>query len=78
MNDHHPLSNVSLSDLRKRTSEKWRHYPADVLPLWVAEMDVSLAEPIERALVDAARTGDLGYPIAERYVEALAAFATRH
>ena len=78
MNDHHPLSNVSLSDLRKRTSEKWRHYPADVLPLWVAEMDVSLAEPIERALVDAARTGDLGYPIAERYVEALAAFAARH
>ena len=32
-----------LEQLRTRTSEKWRRYPADVLPLWVAEMDVPLA-----------------------------------
>ncbi len=73
-----PLSSLSLGDLQRRTSEKWRHYPTDVLPLWVAEMDVALAEPIERALVDAVRRGDLGYPIADHYVEALGAFADRH
>ena len=78
VNSASPLSSLDLGALRRRTSEKWRHYPETVLPLWVAEMDVSLAEPIERALVDAAQIGDLGYAIADRYVEALAAFAARH
>ncbi len=78
VNSDSPLSRLSLTDLQRRTSEKWRHYTVDVLPLWVAEMDVPLAEPIERALVDAARIGDLGYAIADHYVEALAAFASRH
>jgi cystathionine beta-lyase len=74
----HPLANVKLRDLRQRTSEKWRHYPADVLPLWVAEMDAPLAEPVERALITAARGGDLGYAIATSYVDALGDFAARH
>ena len=74
----HPLANVSLHELRQRTSEKWRHYPDDVLPLWVAEMDTALAEPVERALVTAARGGDLGYAIATPYIEALGDFAVRH
>ena len=45
-----PLSALSLEQLRRRTSMKWRRYAADVLPLWVAEMDVPLAEPIVEAL----------------------------
>ncbi len=77
-NEAGPLSSVDTETLRRRTSEKWRHYPEDVLPLWVAEMDVPLAAPVERALVDAAQIGDLGYPIADSYVEALAGFAARH
>ena len=68
----------SLDQLRQRTSEKWRRYPADVLPLWVAEMDVTLAAPVVEALVAAARAGDLGYPAPTRYLEALASFAARH
>ena len=76
--DASPLSRLDLDTLRRRTSEKWRHYPEDVVPLWVAEMDVPLATPIERALVEAAQIGDLGYPIADSYVEALAGFAARH
>ncbi|HSN02908.1 MAG TPA: aminotransferase class I/II-fold pyridoxal phosphate-dependent enzyme [Acidimicrobiales bacterium] len=76
--DRSPLSSLDLTLLRRRTSEKWRHYPDDVLPLWVAEMDVPLAEAIERALVEATEIGDLGYAIAEPYVEALAGFAARH
>lgn len=54
---------------------KWRTYPADVLPLWVAEMDVPLAEPIVRAVTEALALGDTGYPVGTAYAEALAAFA---
>ncbi|TFD17814.1 MalY/PatB family protein [Cryobacterium sp. TMT2-23] len=50
-----------LSFLRERTSMKWRSYPPDVLPLFVAEMDFPLAEPIQDALVAAVRRSDTGY-----------------
>jgi cystathionine beta-lyase len=61
--------------LRRRTSVKWRAYPADVLPVWVAEMDCVLAPPVARALADAVALGDTGYPAGTGYVEALADFA---
>ncbi|NKE61853.1 pyridoxal phosphate-dependent aminotransferase, partial [Lentzea sp. PSKA42] len=57
-----PLTQVSLERLRQRTSVKWRQYPEDVLPLWVAEMDVPLAEPVARAITEAVALGDTGYP----------------
>lgn len=66
---------VPLVELRTRTSEKWRRYPPDVLPLFVAEMDVALAEPIVRAVTDAVVAGDSGYPHGTGYAQALAAFA---
>ncbi len=68
---------VPLDQLRARTSEKWRHYPADVLPLFVAEMDVPQAEPVVAAVSDALRRGDTGYPSGHGYAEAMAAFAQR-
>jgi cysteine-S-conjugate beta-lyase len=70
-----PLRALTLDRLRCRTSMKWRTYPDDVLPLWVAEMDVPLAEPIVRALTDALALGDTGYPAGTGYAEALAGFA---
>ena len=70
-----PLSELSLDELRRRTSIKWREYPPDVLPLWVAEMDVPLAEAVRAALTDAIALGDTGYPTAAVYSEALASFA---
>ncbi|MEU8589218.1 MalY/PatB family protein [Streptomyces sp. NPDC048664] len=70
-----PLVRLSLDQLRRRTSMKWRTYPQDVLPLWVAEMDVPLAEPVTRAVRDALAIGDTGYPHGTAYAEALAAFA---
>jgi cystathionine beta-lyase len=70
-----PLGVLSLEQLRRRTSMKWRHYPADVLPLWVAEMDVPLAEPIVRAVEQAIAIGDTGYPEGTAYGEAIADFA---
>ncbi|GAA5195837.1 aminotransferase class I/II-fold pyridoxal phosphate-dependent enzyme [Rugosimonospora acidiphila] len=66
---------LSLDDLRRRTSMKWRRFPPEVLPAWVAEMDVPLAEPIARALTDAIALGDTGYPAGTGYAEALADFA---
>ncbi|SDH56235.1 cystathione beta-lyase [Leifsonia sp. 98AMF] len=50
-----------LSRLRQRTSEKWRAYPDDVLPLFVAEMDYPLAPPIAAALHAAVDRSDTGY-----------------
>ncbi|MGW1952641.1 MalY/PatB family protein [Streptomyces sp. NPDC001920] len=72
-----PLRAVTLDHLRRRTSVKWRAYPDDVLPLWVAEMDVPLAEPVVRALTDALALGDTGYPTGTGYAEALAGFADK-
>ncbi|MGI8576752.1 MAG: MalY/PatB family protein [Nocardioidaceae bacterium] len=72
-----PLDALSLSELRQRSSLKWRQYPDDVLPLWVAEMDVPLAEPVVRALTEAIAIGDTGYPSGTAYAEALLEFAKR-
>jgi cystathionine beta-lyase len=55
------ISAAHLDVLRTRTSEKWTEHPADVLPMFVAEMDYPLAEPIARALHDAIDRGDTGY-----------------
>ena len=41
-------------------SNKWRKYPADVLPLWVADMDFASPEPVARALSERAEHGVLG------------------
>ena len=57
----HPFDAITLADLRGRRSAKWSHYPADVLPAWVAEMDYPLAAPITRALHDAVERHDVGY-----------------
>jgi cystathionine beta-lyase len=72
-----PLRTLTLDRLRRRTSMKWRAYPDDVLPLWVAEMDVPLAEPVVRAVTEALVIGDTGYPAGTGYAEALAAFAAK-
>ncbi|MEV4825178.1 aminotransferase class I/II-fold pyridoxal phosphate-dependent enzyme [Micromonospora sp. NPDC049274] len=72
-----PLRQLTIDQLRQRTSLKWREYPDDVLPLWVAEMDVPLAEPVARAITDAVARGDTGYTAGTAYPQALAEFARR-
>ena len=48
---------------RRRTgSMKCEHYPADVLPLWVADMDFPSPEPVIRALQERVAHGFFGYP----------------
>lgn len=70
-----PLVQLSLEQLRRRTSMKWRTHPEDVLPLWVAEMDVPLAPPVAEELRAAIDLGDTGYPCGSAYAESFAAFA---
>ncbi len=72
-----PLEVLTLAELRGRTSMKWKTHPPDVLPLWVAELDVPLAPAVREALHRAIATGDTGYPCGRGYAEALARFAER-
>ena len=68
-----------LETLRRRQSVKWRQYPDDVLPLFVAEMDYPVAPVVREALRDLVDRDDLGYAFAPgRAGEAFAGFAARH
>ncbi|MEJ7635347.1 aminotransferase class I/II-fold pyridoxal phosphate-dependent enzyme [Aeromicrobium sp.] len=71
----HPLHDLTLAELRQRTSLKWQLHGPDVLPLWVAEMDVRLAPPVADAVTAAVAAGDTGYPYGPAYAEAFADFA---
>jgi cysteine-S-conjugate beta-lyase len=72
-----PLEELSLQQLQLRTSMKWRAHPADVLPLWVAEMDVLLAPTVADAVRTAIDIGDTGYPSGTAFAEAVGEFASR-
>ncbi|MFM2103112.1 MAG: hypothetical protein RL740_199, partial [Actinomycetota bacterium] len=52
---------LPLSEMRTHRSEKWRGFPPDVLPLFVAEMDFPIAEPIKQTLLEMVTHSDLGY-----------------
>ena len=73
-----PLHALPIDELRQRSSTKWRQYPPEVLPLFVAETDFPLAEPITRALARAVALGDTGYTPPEPGIRhAYAGFAQR-
>ena len=73
-----PLQALPIERLRERTSTKWRAYPADVLPLFVAETDFPLAPAITARLRTAVEIGDTGYtPPKPGIAEAYAGFARR-
>jgi cysteine-S-conjugate beta-lyase len=56
-----PLQALPIDELRQRSSTKWRTYPRDVLPLFVAETDFPLAPAIRERLARAVELGDTGY-----------------
>jgi cystathionine beta-lyase len=70
-----PPFDLDIALLRQRTSAKWAAVGPDVLPLWVAEMDVMPARPVVDALRQALDRGDTGYAFGTGYAEAYAAFA---
>jgi cystathionine beta-lyase len=69
------LGDCSLERLRRRRTEKWRAYPGDVLPAFVAEMDFDIAEPVKDAVRAGLDNGDCGYPDKGELGDAFAAFA---
>jgi cysteine-S-conjugate beta-lyase len=71
-----PLLGATEAELRRdRTSVKWMAYPPDVLPLWVAEMDVAPCPPVVEAVSAAVARGDTGYGWAPRYAAEVARYA---
>src|SRR6202163_3391882 len=54
---------LSQPALRARRSAKWNQYGADVLPAFVADMDFSVAAPIQAAIERIVRDRDYGYPL---------------
>lgn len=74
---------VTVAELRRRTSLKWHTYPDDVLPAFVAEMDVLPLDAVVTAVTGAMLAGDTGYEagptsrLGTAYAEAFAGFAAR-
>mgnify|MGYP000927261880 FL=1 len=52
----------TVLDRRATESLKWRAYAADVLPMWVADMDFRSPEPVIAALHERVEHGVFGYP----------------
>ncbi len=78
--DERPLLGVEIDRLRSLTCAKWTWHDPDVLPAWVADMDlppVPAAVDAVRALVD---RGDFGYNMAAemQLPAAFAAWQKRH
>lgn len=60
-------------------SKKWSQYPQDVLPMWVADMDFPVAEPIVQALKNRLEHPLLGYSVAQDSLrQTLVAHLARH
>jgi cystathionine beta-lyase len=75
-----PDFDLTDDELRRTGSIKWTLQPPDVLPAWVAEMDVRPAPVVRDALVDAVARGALGYPSKPKVTglpQATAAFLER-
>ena len=73
-----PSKPADISRLRERSSKKWRKYPKDVLPLFVAEMDYALAPEIARALHEAIDRSDTGYAWPCTLTETFARYAREY
>ncbi|MEV0016814.1 MULTISPECIES: MalY/PatB family protein [Streptomyces] len=61
----HLFDGLRAVSLSTRRSEKWRRYPPDILPAFIAEMDFPVAEPVLEAIrAHLTVGGDLGYAYA--------------
>ena len=70
------IFDLDLDTLRRRTSMKWTRFAPDVLPMWVAEMDILPPPGIAAALSHAVEIGDFGYPGYDSLPRAFASFAS--
>ncbi len=63
---------------KRGTSTKWMRYPRDVIPAWIADMDLGIAPVIAQELIERIDNGDLGYPCAEVESRLIDAFSDRY
>jgi len=68
---------VSEDALRARRGVKWHMHPEDVIPAWVADMDFTVAEPVQAAIRQIVDQQDYGYPWRPGEESMVAAFAER-
>lgn len=66
---------LSEAELRARAGGKWRKYPPDVLPAWVADMDFNIAPSVQSALKRFVDRQDYGYGLPTDYDALFEAFA---
>lgn len=64
------IFSLDEAELRQRRSLKWRTFEPDVLPLWVAEMDVRMLPAVRAELTAALEASDTGYPHGTGYADA--------
>lgn len=74
---HNLFNELHLPQLRARTSAKWQKYGGEVVPMWVAEMDVPIAKEVTVAVTQALNIGDTGYPFMNSYQDAFREFAAQ-
>ncbi len=55
----------TLVERRGTRSDKWDSYPADVLPMWIADSDFRSPQPVIDAIMETARRGVFGYTRAD-------------
>lgn len=69
-----------IGDLRALGGVKWNRFGPDVIPAWVADMDIRPPAVVRRALVELAERGDFGYHRAasERIPELFVDWQRRH
>jgi cystathionine beta-lyase len=67
----------SVDALRAGRSAKWRHFPPDVLPAWIADMDFEAPPPVQQAIQRLVDGRDYGYTTREGAEGLAAAFAER-
>lgn len=68
----------TLAELRRRGTKKWRGYPDDVIPMWVAESDFHTCPAVARAIQDCVDREYFGYSADDEELrEALAGFYER-
>lgn len=63
---------------QRSTSTKWHKFADDVLPAWIADMDLGIAGPIRDAIITCVESGDLGYPSLSLQQNLLDAFSDRY
>ena len=52
---------LSIEEMRARRGVKWRRFPTDVLPAWVADMDFAVPDEVQEAVEQVVRLRDYGY-----------------